>query len=112
MRRRKAVTKPKTMGSRYKRSPLQPSVLEESDDDEYRFAFGSDSDAEYESSDDSSEVHASHDQLPQFEPKDPRSKAKYNIFSRLVFLLVVKTYLWQPPGHVTCKCKAGHGHAA
>lgn len=61
-----------------------------SDDDDDSFILGISSESEF--SDDSLAVEEDVDQLPQLEPKDPRSKAKYNIFSRLLFLLVKLIY--------------------
>ena len=73
------------MGTHYRKSPLPPKKLEISDDDDDSFIFGISSESEF--SDESSAFEEDVDQLP-LEPKDPRSKAKYNIFSRLLFLLV------------------------
>lgn len=74
------------MGTHYRKSPLIPVKLEMSDDDDDSFILGISSESEF--TDDSSVVEEDVDQLPRLEPKDPRSKAKYNIFSRLLFLLV------------------------
>lgn len=72
------------MGTQYRRSsgPLSPKELEVSDDDE-SFILGSGSESEYS---DDFYSEESTPQLPAFQPKDPRSKAKYNFCSRLFFL--------------------------
>ena len=65
------------------RRPLSRSeVMDCSDDDE--FVLGLDSESDF--SGDESFEDGGLQQFPPFEPKDPRSKAKYNIFSRLFFL--------------------------
>ena len=80
----------KTMGTQYRRSssPLSPKELEISDDDE-SFILGSGSESEYS---DDFYSEESTPQLPSFQPKDPRSKAKYNFCSRLFFLWVKNIY--------------------
>ena len=79
------------MGTHYRKSPLPPKMHEISDDDDDdSFVLGIDSESEFSDASESSFEEGVH-QPPQFEPKDPRSKAKYNIFSRLLFLLVNST---------------------
>ena len=68
------------------RRPFSRSELTDcSDDDD--FVLGLDS-AESDFSSDESQLpeDGGLQQFPPLEPKDPRSKAKYNIFSRLFFL--------------------------
>ena len=66
-----------------RRSFSRSELMDCSDDDD--FVLGLDS-AESDFSGDESFEDGGLQQFPPFEPKDPRSKAKYNIFSRLFFL--------------------------
>lgn len=78
------------MGTPRNVSPFPPQELDNASDDDESFFIG-DIDSSSEFSDGSSTDYDSENiapQLPVEENKDPRSKAKYNIFSRLFFLLV------------------------
>lgn len=73
------------MGTERLSSPLSRRKTEPQSDDDESFVLDMDSDSDF-SEETMSSFEEGADQLPPFEPKDPRSKAKYNIFSRLLFL--------------------------
>ena len=69
-----------------RRSPLSRSRMDGSDDDDGSFVLGLDSESDFSDGESALEDGGLQHEFPPFEPKDPRSKAKYNIFSRLFFL--------------------------